>query len=116
VCGWGRRRRRAGTPRPGGSFGAAHHREQVIADPFAQERDVVVIVDLVADDVYPYVELPRVAEVLPVDADAARGGFADQERGVEAGEQPGGERVSTGGHVHHHVFTRAVHDVVALRG
>ena len=86
--------------------------EQVVADVLAQELHVGLVVDLVADHAHPHAEVAGVADVLPVDADAAQGRLADQERQVEPGEQAGGERVGAGGHVHHDVLARPVDEVV----
>jgi hypothetical protein len=88
--------------------------DQVVADLGAQVRDIVVTGDLVADDGERHVVPGGVVAVLPVHGHTPPGGLGDEERQVEPGEQPGGERVRAGGHVDHHVLAGPVDQVVEV--
>ena len=89
----------------------ARHGEQRVAD-LAPGSPVVGVGDLVAEHAQRDAVTRGVADVLPVDPDAAAGRLADQEGQVEAGEQAGGEGVGARGHVDHDVLARAVEEVV----
>ena len=92
--------------------GARAPADEGVADVLTQERDVVLIVDLVADHRDPHVVVCGVAQVLFVDADAAQGRLAYQERVVEASEHAGGEGLCPGHHVDDDELVEAVHEVV----
>jgi hypothetical protein len=92
--------------------GATHPAHQVGTELSAQERGILLVGDLVSHDRDPYPEVTGIGAVLPVDPGAAQDGLADQQRHVEAGEQPEGEGVSAGGHVHHHVLLDVVDEMV----
>lgn len=92
--------------------GAPAPADEGVADMFAEERNVVCVVDLIADDGDVDVVVLGIADVLLVDADAAQRWFAHQEGVVEAGEHAGGEGLGPGDHVDHDEFVGRVHEVV----
>ncbi|MGX1478762.1 UNVERIFIED_CONTAM: hypothetical protein RKD50_007570 [Streptomyces canus] len=89
--------------------------QQVVADVFLEEEQVVLAGHLVADHGDPDPELPCVVAVLAVDRDALAGGFGHQEGEVEAGEQARGEGIRAGRHVDDDVLTGTVDQVVEVQ-